>query len=101
MRERFETVAEYAAMRITKGDEAMKEASNLDDLIDLHYNEREIEAFPRALACFEVGVKETGVRDKRVGVLGSFKYLAAGVCLRELDRYRITTFGSMGGLPPI
>lgn len=100
MRERFNTIVEHATMRITKGDEAMQEADDLDDLYDdTNYDEREIEALPRALACLEVAIEESGYRDPRLGELKSFGYVALGVVLKELDRYKITTFGSMSGLP--
>lgn len=100
MRERFNTLVEHATMRITKGDEAMREVEDLDLLYDdIHYDERELEALPRALACLEVAVTESGYRDAKLGELKSFGYVALGVVLRELDRYRVTTFGSMSGLP--
>lgn len=89
MREHFEAVVEYAIMRIVKGDQAMQAVEDLDDL----YDEREFEALPRAIACLSVAVEEPGWKDRQVGELKSFKYVAAGVCLRELARYRITTFG--------
>lgn len=86
-------------MRITKGDEAMREAEDLDNLMQYDDALREIEALPRALACLEVAVTEHGYRDAKLGELKSFRYVALGVVLRELDRYRITTFGSRSGLP--
>ncbi|EGP83253.1 RNA-directed RNA polymerase [Zymoseptoria tritici IPO323] len=105
MRERFATVVEHTIVRITKGDEAMKDAEYMDELMTLeddeHYDERELEALPRALACLEVAVNESGYKDRKVGELNSFEYVAAGVCLRELDRYRVTTFGSLSGLPRV
>lgn len=94
MRERFETVVEYAVMRITRGDQIMQSVDDLDKLYDTFYDEREFEALPRALACFEVAVTQGGYRDHQVGALQSFSYIAAAVCLKELQRYRITTFGS-------
>lgn len=100
MRERFNTLVEHATMRITKGDEAMREVEDLDDLYDdTHYDERELEALPRALACLEVAVEEGGYRDAKLGELKSFGYVVLSVVLRELDRYRVTTFGSRSGLP--
>lgn len=92
MRERFDAVVEYAVVRITKGDRAVREAVDLDDLAG--YNEREFEALPRAIACLGVAVGEVGWVDRRVGEVKGFGYVAAGACLRELQRYRITTFGS-------
>lgn len=100
MRERFGTVVEYAGMRIIKGDEIMQATEYLDDLYET-YSDREIEALPRAIACLQVAEQEQSYRRRRdVGELKSFAYLAAAACLRELERYRITTFG-VYGLPPM
>jgi len=97
MRERFETVVEYATARIVHGDPAVHAADDLDDL----YDDRELEALPRAIACLSVAVSERGLVDRKVGELKSFTYIAAGICLRELHRFRATTFGSMGPLPGV
>jgi hypothetical protein len=98
MRERFEQVAEYAVVRMIKGDQAVQEAiqmvGDIDDLYDDVYSDREFEALPRAMACLRVAAEEPGLVDRQCGELKSFGYVAAGVCLRELQRYRITTFGS-------
>nr|OQO31968.1 hypothetical protein B0A51_00309 [Rachicladosporium sp. CCFEE 5018] len=85
MRERFEPVAEYCRVRIVHGNQVIHATEYLDELYDM--NEREIEAIPRAIACLSVGI------DPRLGELKSFQYIAAAVCLQELLRYRITTFG--------
>lgn len=42
-----------------------------------------------------------GYEDRTVGELISFKYIAAVVALKELDRYRVTTHASYAGLPPL
>ncbi|KAM0717022.1 hypothetical protein Q7P37_006874 [Cladosporium fusiforme] len=96
MRERFDAVAEYANMRIINGDAAMNQAEYLDALYDL--NEREIEAWPRAIACLVVACREKGAIHYGLGELKSFKYIAAATCLRELERTR-RAFGSYGPLP--
>lgn len=101
MRERFDTAVQYIEARITKGDDAIEQAQDLEDLYDAKYDEREFEALPRAVACLFVALQEIGYEDKKLGQLQSFRYIAAGVCLRELQRYRITTFGSHSGLPPM
>lgn len=103
MRERFGTIVEYAVLRITKGDDAMRDAEELDDLYDLYdtydtYDEREVEALPRAIACLENSVQEKGYVDRRLGELKSWRYVAAAVALREAERYLVTTFGSRVGL---
>jgi hypothetical protein len=90
---RFETVMEYAVMRIMKGDQQIRQADDLDDLFD-EYSEREIEALPRALACLEVAMDEPGYKDRDLGQFKGFRYVAAEVALRELRRYRITTMGA-------
>ncbi|KAI7469590.1 RNA-directed RNA polymerase [Hortaea werneckii] len=94
MRERFETVVEYATARITHGDVAVQEADDLDDLSDQVRRERDFEALPRAIACLFVAVTERGYSDRLIGEMKSFGYVAAGVALREMLRFRITTFGS-------
>lgn len=100
-RDRFALVAEYIILRITKGDDAMHQAADdMDSLYESVYDDREFEALPRAMACLEVAVTEPGYEDRRLGELKTFKYIAAAVCLKELERYRITTFGSYSGLPP-
>ena len=94
MRERFNTVVEYTTLRITKGDQAMHAEQDVDD----PYDDRNMEALPRALACLALAVEDPGRTDRKVGELQSFKYIAAGVCLRELVRLR-TKLGSIGPLP--
>ncbi|KAK5716659.1 hypothetical protein LTR15_009551 [Elasticomyces elasticus] len=91
MRERFEAVAEYAILRITRGDQAAQLVA--DEEWDEPYDDREIEGFPRAIACLQVAVEERGWADRQAGELHSFGYIAAGACLREMRRYWITTFG--------
>lgn len=93
MRERFETVVEYTLMRITKGDEQMQGIEDLDVLYDDNLD-REVEALPRAMACLSVAMTERGTEDRVLGQLESFRYIAAAVCLKELERFRITTLGS-------
>ena len=93
MRERFEAVVEYTIMRIVKGDEQIQGSTDLDLLYD-DTLDREVEALPRAMACLSVAMREQGVIDRVLGPLESFKYVAAGVCLKEYERFRITTLGS-------
>ncbi len=95
MRERFESVVEYTVMRIVKGDEQIQGVTDLDLLYDDSID-REVEALPRAIACLAVAVEEPGLSDRELGELESFKYVVAGVCLRELERFRITTLGRAG-----
>ncbi|KAK1825029.1 hypothetical protein LTR12_000570 [Friedmanniomyces endolithicus] len=94
MRERFEAVTEYAVLRITRGDQATAQGVTVVEEEQYEgYDDREIEGLPRAIACLEVAVRERGWVDRKAGELRSFGYVAAGVCLRELRRYMITTFG--------
>ena len=81
-------------MRITKGDAQMEGMTDLDILYEDEWLDREVEALPRAIACLENAVREEGRTDRRLGELHSFKYIAAGVCLKEFERYTITTLGS-------
>lgn len=74
MRERFEEVLGFTVSRIVNGDEDGED--------------RNEEALPRALACFAVGVEESSLYDRKLGgSLKSWKYVAAGVCLREMARW--------------
>jgi hypothetical protein len=93
MRERFEAVVQYAVARIVKGDQAIQRLGELDDLDNASYDDREMEALPRALACLMLVVRQPGWTDRQAGELKSFGYIAASVALGELKRFRITTFG--------
>jgi len=93
MRDRFEAVVEYAMLRIVKGDQQAVQDALTAGVGDVLYNDREIEGFPRAIACLQVAVREEGWVDRQAGELKSFGYIAAGLCLKEWRRYLITTFG--------
>lgn len=73
MRERFEEVLEFTVSRIVNGD-----ADGED---------RHDEAFPRAMACFAVAMEESSLYVKKLGELKSWRYVAAGTCLREMKRW--------------
>lgn len=79
MREQLEEVLTFTISRIIDGD--------YDD------NDRNEEALPRALACLSVGMMESAGGDKKVGELQSWKYIAAGVCLREMKRWFAVDMG--------
>jgi hypothetical protein len=96
MRDRFTAIAEYYTMRMIRGDARVHETEYLDDLYDLE--EREIEAWPRTIACLVVACRERGLEDARLGELQSFKYVAAANCLKEFERTR-RELGSYGSLP--
>lgn len=96
MRERFTAIAEFYTIRMIHGDAAIHEAEYLDSLYDLE--EREIEAWPRTIACLVVACRETGLQDARLGELQSFKYIAAAACLQEFERTR-RGLGRYGPLP--
>ncbi|KXS97177.1 hypothetical protein AC578_875 [Pseudocercospora eumusae] len=85
MSERFEMVVEHARMRIRFGD-AVEEIQDIDDLHDPRYHDRDVEALPRAIACLHVALSEEGYRDRKIGELKSFKYIAAQVALEELPK---------------
>jgi hypothetical protein len=86
MRERFTAVAEYYTIRMIHGDAAIHEEEYLDNLYDLE--EREIEAWPRTIACLVVACREVGLQDIRLGELKSFKYIAAASCLKEFEHQK-------------
>lgn len=46
------------------------------------------EALEKSIACLAVAVEETGITWERVRKLESFRYVAAAVCLRELERFQ-------------
>jgi hypothetical protein len=96
MRERFNAIAEYYTMRMIHGDSTLNGAQYLDDLYDLE--EREVEAWPRTIACLVVACREEGLKDARLGELQSFKYIAAASCLKEFER-TLRGFGKSGLLP--
>ncbi|THV87176.1 RNA-directed RNA polymerase [Aureobasidium pullulans] len=64
-------------------------------IIDGDYDEddRNEEALPRAIACLAIGMNEPSYGDKKVGDLQSWKYIAAGVCLREVKRWFAVDMG--------
>jgi hypothetical protein len=45
------------------------------------------EALPRAIACLAVAMKERGLKVGKDGRLVSFRYVAASICLEELERF--------------
>lgn len=94
MRERFEAVVEYTVRRIVKGDEQMHGLGDIDLLYDEDSLDREVEALPRAMACLIVALEEQGRADRVLGPQQCFAYVVAGVCLKELERFRITTLRS-------
>lgn len=74
MRARFDEILTFTISRIVNGD-----ADGED---------RNDEALPRAMACFAVGIEEVSLSDRKIGgQLKSWKYVAAGVCLREMKRW--------------
>lgn len=79
MRDRFEEILDFTVARIIDGD--------YDD------DDRNDEALPRAIACFAVGMQLDGLWDEKLGCLKSWKYIAAGVCLREMKRWRMVGSG--------
>ena len=93
MRERFSAIAQYTVASIIRGDIHTQGLADLDLLYDDDID-REVEALPRAIACLTAAMSQQGQVDQRIGELVSFKYIAAGVCLRELQRYWETTVGS-------
>ncbi|KAK7543480.1 RNA-directed RNA polymerase [Phyllosticta citricarpa] len=72
MRERFEHDVAFTVDRITHGNDGDRN-----------------EALARSIACLWLGMEERGPGpSKRVGELRSWRYIAAAVCLRELDAWR-------------
>lgn len=71
MKERHERDVEYIIKCILQGEDM----SGTD------------EALERSIACFWVGHQEIKARS-RVGRLVSFAWIAAGVCLREVEKFR-------------
>lgn len=46
------------------------------------------EALERSIACLAVAVEESGITGERVRKLESFRYVAAAVCLGEVERFQ-------------
>lgn len=74
VQERFDRDVSDIARRIARGD---GEWEGSDD----------VEAFPRAIACFKVGMETEGWENQVV--LKSWKYVAAAVCLEQMNVYRL------------
>lgn len=72
MNQRFERDVAFSMERITHGDD--------DDAN---------EALARSIACLAVGMTEQRRVSKKVGELRSWKYVAAAVCLREIELFKI------------
>ncbi len=49
-------------------------------------NERGEESLAMSIACFEVGLESGKTGSRTDGELVSFKYVAAAVCMKEVDR---------------
>lgn len=75
MRERFEEILDFTTSRILHGNFGTEE------------DDGGSEALPRAIACLAVAMEEEGLRDRKAGVLRSFRYIAAGSVLREMRRW--------------
>lgn len=83
MREKFESICDYTTMRMIKRPEQMQGVTYFDRLYGDEGLDREVEALPRAIACLEHALRPSDERPNRqLGELQSFKYIAAGVCLR-------------------
>ncbi|KAF2838607.1 RdRP-domain-containing protein [Patellaria atrata CBS 101060] len=86
MKERFERDVEFTVERITQGEE-----------------EHGAEALDLAIACFAIGVQEPGARVQkgRPETLKSWTYVAAGVCLGEMEKFRFKATGLKYGRVPL
>ncbi|KAL1623979.1 hypothetical protein SLS56_008031 [Neofusicoccum ribis] len=71
MNERFERDVIFTVERITQGDDGDRD-----------------EALARSIACLAIGITEQHRINKRVGELRSWKYIAAAVCLREIELFK-------------
>lgn len=72
MKEKFERDVGFTVRCITKGSPP---------------EEAKDEALERSIACLAVAVEEVGVAWERVRRLESFQYIAAAVCLAEVERF--------------
>jgi hypothetical protein len=79
MRERFDRDVSFVVDCITKGNEN---------------GIRDDEALERSIACLAVAM-ENEAPGAEVGIFASFKYIAAAVCLKEVERFQgwSSTFG--------
>jgi hypothetical protein len=74
MKEKFERDVAFTVSCIIKNEEEEEEARD--------------EALERSIACLAVAVEEPGFVWERVRKLESFQYIAAGVCLGEVERFQ-------------
>lgn len=72
MKEKFERDVAFTVSCIIKNEE----------------EEARDEALERSIACLAVAVEEPGFVWERVRKLESFQYIAAGVCLGEVERFQ-------------
>lgn len=72
MREKFERDVAFTVRCITKGSQ----------------EEDNDEALERSIACLAVAVEEPGIVWERARKLESFRYIAAAVCLGEVERFQ-------------
>lgn len=72
MKEKHDRDMEYTVMCITRGD---GDGDN-----------GKAEALERSIACLEVACGQAPVRRKKVGALVSFTWIAAAVCLKEVEK---------------
>ncbi len=82
MKERYDRDVAFTVDRILKGDD--------NDSRD------EDEVLPRSIACLKIGMMEDGQHVKYMGSVISWRYIAAAVCLKQLERWR-----AWGPLRPI
>ena len=77
MKEKHDRDMEYTVLCITRGDDDADGTS--------HGRNGRAEALERSIACLYVAIHTVRVR-KKVGALVSFTWIAAAVCLREVQR---------------
>jgi hypothetical protein len=74
IKERFEADVAFTVDCIIKGSD-----------LDAPHSD---EALERSIACLDVGLEE-GQTVEKVGKLESFRYVAAAVCLREVEKFQV------------
>ena len=83
LKERFENDYRYFRDYIVEGDEG---------------EGGKIEALPRSIACLQIALDEQGRNYPKLGILKGFGYVAAEICLEELDNFLFAAGSQLSSL---
>ena len=87
MKEKHDRDVAYTVTSILQGqEEGWDDEDGGVPLYDVEQKSSEEEALERSIACLDIGIHEARTRPK-IGRLVSFAWVAASVCLREVDKF--------------